>query len=219
MAKLGIFSVASAVAVLLVFVLLFGCAQPQPASTPNPSLSPSIAVMIMASATPTPIKLKLPVKGMTLIPRPRSVIKTFTVDAKENVIHSWGGGVDTGIDLRDGDTMEFNATGEWYIGENPHARIPNDGFVNMGFVGPDGSPDYTVNPAMSMATGEITNIRYGALTGSMGAGTNFFLIGSHRTKTRHLGSSEAKRLYLYCWDDGPSDNHGTVTVTVKVTPR
>ena len=100
---------------------------------------------------------------------------------------------DTGVDLRSGQTIYFEASGQVRWG-----RDRRDG--------PEGESDSPNNPGRP-----IPNRPAAALIGRIGSSSDFFLIGDEQGAIRARGSG---RLYLGVNDDFLPDNSGSFRVIV-----
>jgi hypothetical protein len=106
--------------------------------------------------------------------------------------------VDTNINVRRGQTVTFNATGEIQLSGDSADRATPAGSVRGRY--PSGS-------------GAMRNVLAGALVGRVGASA--FGIG---TQTTPLPMPADGRLYLGVNDDTPADNQGEFRVTVAPGP-
>lgn len=100
---------------------------------------------------------------------------------------------DTGVDVRTGQSVYFEATGE--ITWGPGRRD-----------GPEGEKNSPNNPARPMP-----NRPGAALIGSIGGGRDYFFIGDD---TGAIRVRDSGRLHLCINDDGLQDNRGSFRVTV-----
>jgi hypothetical protein len=112
----------------------------------------------------------------------------FTVNAS----NEW---IDTGLNVRAGDTLVFSADGQIFLSSNRRDTATAGGSTS----------------GRRAVNGPITNAPAGALIARIGNTAPLF-IGSSRT----LRASRAGRLYLGVNDDTPFDNQGQYRVTVDV---
>jgi hypothetical protein len=105
---------------------------------------------------------------------------------------------DTGITVRQGDTITFNTTGQIQMSDNPQ-----DVAISAGAVSRRMAKDAPINSVLA-----------GALIGQIG-GYPPFAIGDQRSITAPVSG----RLYLGVNDDYLVDNRGEFTVAIGVQPR
>lgn len=113
-------------------------------------------------------------------------------------------GVDTGISVDSGDTMSFNASGNWCLGSPP---------VDQGYDcgGPEGW-----HIANAQETGALLpSVKLGTLIGTIGGSGQYFAIGSSSILT----AQNSGELYLLINDryNYYFDNGGSVTVNISVS--